>query len=186
MMPDGQQESAPARGRGPSGPGAGRLSTGTYAFAACAGVLAAMGALGLLVHQPYLFPSLGPTVMLFFETPQQEAAKPRNALVGHGVAVLAGALSLALFRLADSPPVLEEGITWARVGAAALSLALTTLVLRLLDTPHAPAGATTLIVSLGLLTSAGELLSIAVAVVLVTVLGVTLNRTLRVPQPLWS
>ncbi|MER7113512.1 HPP family protein [Saccharomonospora azurea] len=79
----------------------------------------------------------------------------------------------------------EEGLTGARVGAAALSVAVTALVLRLLDCPHAPAGATTLIVSLGLLTSAGELLAIAVGVVLVTVFAVACNRALGVRQPLW-
>lgn len=65
-----------------------------------------------------------------------------------------------------------------------MSVAVTVLVLRLLGTPHPPAGATTLILSLGVLTSAGELLTMAGAVVLVTVLGVALNRVFGVRQPL--
>ncbi len=165
---------------------AGRLGGAVYAFLLCLVTLAGVGLVGLLIKQPYLFPSLGPTVMLFFETPTQKAATPRNTLVGHGVAILAGAGSLALFGLTDAAPVLQEGVTGPRIGAAALSVALPALVLRLLSCPHPPAGATTLIVSLGLLTSATELLAIAAAVVLVTVLGVTLNRLLRVRQPLWS
>ena len=92
----------------------------------------------------------------------------------------------AAFGLADHPPVIAEGITGPRIGAAALSVAQTVLVLRLLSCPHPPAGATTLIVSLGFLTSASELLAIAVAVVLTTVLAVALNRMLGVRQPLWS
>lgn len=164
---------------------AGRVGTAAYAFTLCLAVLAAVGAIALVTRQPYLFPSLGPTVMLFFESPLEESAAPRNSLFGHGVAILAGAGCLVAFGLTEHPPVFEEGLTGARVGAAALSVAVTALVLRLLDCPHAPAGATTLIVSLGLLTSAGELLAIAVGVVLVTVFAVACNRALGVRQPLW-
>ena len=165
---------------------AGRAGAGAYAFALCLVVMAAAGLAGLLVRQPLLFPSLGPTLMLFFESPRQEASTPRNTLLGHAVAILAGAGCLALFGLSGHPPVTTEGITTARVGAAALSLALTALALKLLAAPHPPAGASTLIVSLGILTSVSELVSMAAAVVLVTVLGVVLNRLLGVRQPLWA
>ena len=36
-------------------------------------------------------------------TPLAEVASPRNTLVGHGTAILAGALSLAVFGLLDAP-----------------------------------------------------------------------------------
>ncbi|KOT37823.1 hypothetical protein ADK41_17570 [Streptomyces caelestis] len=163
----------------------GRIGAGAYACALCGTVLALCGLVGLLVHQPFLFPSLGPTVMLFFESPRQPASAPRNSLVGHGAALLAGVACLALFGLTDAPPVIQQGVTAARIGAAALSVALTALVLKLLAAPHPPAGATTLIVSLGILTSATELLTMALAVVLVTVLGLALNRLLGVRQPVW-
>ena len=102
------------------------------------------------------------------------------------MAILAGAACLAVFGLVDNPPVLDEGITGARIGAAAASVALTVLVMRLLACSHPPAGATTLIVSLGLLTSVGELVTIFAAVVLVTVLGVSLNRLLDGHRLRWS
>jgi CBS-domain-containing membrane protein len=165
---------------------AGRLGGAAYAFLLCLGTLAAVGLIGLLLRQPYLFPSLGPAAMLFVETPKQDAAAPRNTLVGHGVAILAGWACLLAFGLAEHPPILQEGLTGPRIGAAALSLALTALVLHLVRCPHPPAGATTLIVSLGLLSSPTELLSIAVGVLLLTVLAVALNRLLGVRQPLWS
>ena len=165
---------------------AGRLGGGVYAFVLCLAVLAAAGCAGLLLRQPLLFPSLGPTVMLFFETPRERPAAPRSTLLGHGVALLAGAACLAALGLTDHPSVLQEGLTGRRTVAAALSVALTALVLKLLDAPHPPAGATTLLVSLGLLTSASELLSVAAGVVLVTVLAVALNRLLGTPQPLWD
>jgi CBS-domain-containing membrane protein len=59
--------------------------------------------------------------------------------------------------------------------AGALSVALTTLVLTTLRMPHPPAGATTLIVNLGVLTTPAQLLSMAGAVVLVTAAAWGLN-----------
>jgi len=163
----------------------GPASTGAYAFGLCLVVLVACGLVGMLLHQPFLFPSLGPTVMLFVEDPRQASATPRATLIGHGVALLAGAACLALFGLTDHPPVTQEGLTAARTAAAALSVAATALVLKVLGASHPPAGATTLIVSLGILTSAAELLTMAAAVVLVTVLAVAISRLLGVRLPLW-
>jgi CBS-domain-containing membrane protein len=138
-------------------------------------VLAAAGAAGLLLHQPWLFPSLGPTVMLFFESPSQRAARPANTLVGHGTGLLAGAAMLYAFGLQDDPPAPVSGLTPAYLLAGALSVALTTLVLTWLKTPHPPAGATTLIVSLGILTQPAELATMALSIVLITLLGWGLN-----------
>jgi hypothetical protein len=64
------------------------------------------------------------------------------------------------------------------VVSGALSVALTTLVLTLIKVPHPPAGATTLIVSLGILTTLPQLLAMAAAIVLITLLGWGLNMAL--------
>ena len=82
--------------------------------------------------------------------------------------------------------VLVQGVTPARIGAAALSLALTGAVLLLLRASHPPAGATVLIVSLGLLPKPSEMAMIMVGVVILTVAGWALNRAFGVPVPLWS
>ncbi|NIR34891.1 MAG: HPP family protein, partial [Actinobacteria bacterium] len=44
--------------------------------------------------------------------------------MGHLFGVLAGYLSLVVFGLTDAGPAIAEGVTAARVGAAALSLSL--------------------------------------------------------------
>jgi CBS domain-containing membrane protein len=133
-----------------------------------------------------IFPSLGPTAYLFFESPMSRRASPRDTLIGHLVAILAGAFSLVLFGLLDEPSVLQEGVTLARVGAATLSTALTGVVLLLLRASHPPAGATVLIVSLGLLLSPSEMLVLAVGVVILTVVGWAINRMAGVLMPVWS
>lgn len=62
--------------------------------------------------------------------------------------------------------------------AAVVAVAVTTLVLHLLGMQHPPAGATTLIVALGILATPVAVLDMLGAVVLITVVGWGLNRLL--------
>lgn len=156
-----------------------------YTFFACLLALGMSGLAAYFTNQPLLFPSLGPTAFLFFESPMSPQSSPRNTIIGHLVAVLAGAASLAVFGILDHPSVLVEGVTPERVGAGALSLALTGAVLLLLKSSHPPTGATTLIVSLGLLKTPHEMAALMGGVVLLTVAGWILNRAAGVPMPLW-
>jgi CBS domain-containing membrane protein len=129
-----------------------------------------MAMMALVTRAPFIFPSLGPTAFLFFYTPTAPPASPRNTLIGHAIGGSAGWLSLALFGLTDAGPALTTGVTVPRVLAAALSLGLTSGLMVLLRAPHPPAGATTLIVSLGLL----------------TVQAFIINRAAGIPYPLWK
>ena len=91
-----------------------------------------------------------------------------------------------MFGLLDAPSAFEEGVTSARIGAVALSVGLTGGVLRVLRAAHPPAGATTIIVSSGLLSSGGQMLAVLVGVLIVTAAGWLLNRALGTPAPVWS
>lgn len=51
---------------------------------------------------------------------------------------------------------------------------------------HPPAGVTTLIVSLGIVTSPSHLLIIEVAVALLTWQAIAINRAVGIPYPLWA
>jgi CBS domain-containing membrane protein len=163
-----------------------RWGEAAYTLVTCVLALGVSGLAAYAFKQPLLFPSLGPTALLFFEQPTARTASPRNTLIGHLVAVLAGALCLALFGLYDDPSILIEGVTLVRVGTAALSLALTGAVLLLLRASHPPSGATVLIVSLGLLKTPTELAMIVAGVVLLTVAGWIINRALGTPVPVWA
>jgi CBS domain-containing membrane protein len=145
-----------------------------------------MALAALVTHAPFIFPSLGPTAFLFFYTPTAPAASPRNTLIGHAVGALAGWLSLVLFGLTRAGPALAVGVTEPRVLAAALSLGLTGGVMVLLRSPHPPAGATTLIVSLGLLPHPWQIGVLMLAVVLLTVQAFIINRLAGLPYPLWN
>jgi CBS-domain-containing membrane protein len=148
--------------------------------------IALMALAAVITRAPFVFPSLGPTAFLFFYTPMAATAAPRNALVGHLIGAVAGYLSLVLFGLTDAGPAVAVGVTLPRVLAAALSLGLTSGLMVLFRSPHPPAGATTLIISLGILTQPWQLGVLMLAVVLLTVQAFVINRLAGIPYPVWS
>jgi CBS-domain-containing membrane protein len=158
------------------------------AFALINGIISIglMALAAFLTKQPFVFPSLGPTAFLLFYTPTAPTASPRNALSGHLIGAVAGYLSLAAFGLLHQGPALALGVSPARIGAAALSLGLTAGFMVWLKVPHAPAGSTTLIVSLGLLATVPKLAVLMLAVLLLVVQGFVINRLAGIEYPLWS
>lgn len=145
-----------------------------------------MAAVALVTRAPFIFPSLGPTAFLLFYTPTAATASPRNTVCGHLIGALAGWLSLAVFQLTQAAPALTHGVEWPRVGAAALSLGATSAVMILLRVPHPPAGATTLIVSLGLMPHLWQIPVLMAGVALLTLQAFAINRLAGLPYPLWA
>jgi CBS-domain-containing membrane protein len=148
--------------------------------------IAAMSLLAYVTGEPFIFPSLGPTAFLLFYTPLLPASCPRNTLGGHAIGAAAGYLGLAVFGLTDAQPALATSVTGGRIGATALALGLTSGAMVLARVPHPPAGATTLIVSLGILREPQQLLVLMVAVALLVVQGFLINRLAGIPYPVWS
>lgn len=88
--------------------------------------------------------------------------------------------------LENAPSAILEDIHWPRVLAAALSLAATGAVMILFRVVHPPAGATTLIVSLGFITTPVHLVIIEIAVALMAAQALAINRLAGIDYPLWS
>lgn len=156
----------------------GRFGAGCYGAILCMVTVAVLGIVGLATHQPWLFPSLGPTVLLFFESPKQRASRPGNTLAGHGIGLVIGIACFYAFGVDALGSAPTGGLQLAHVLAAVVSIAVTSLLLALIRRPHPPAGATTLILSLGILSTPAEFAVMAGAVVLVTALGWGLNLLL--------
>ena len=158
------------------------------AFAFVNGLIAigVMSVIAFVTGEPFIFPSLGPTAFLLFYTPLLPAACPRNTLGGHAIGAAAGYLSLVVFGLTDAAPALATSVTGARVGAAALSLGLTSGAMVLARVPHPPAGATTLIVSLGIFREPRQLVILMIAMVLLVLQGFVINRLAGIRYPVWS
>ena len=142
--------------------------------------------LALVTGSPFVFPSLGPTAYLFFFSPLAEASSPRNTILGHSIGLICGYAAFAI-TAGFGPPFASWGGAHApRVLAAALSLAATGVLMALLRVSHPPAGATTLIVALGIISQPKELVVIEVAVVLLTAQAFLINRIAGIPYPLWK
>jgi CBS-domain-containing membrane protein len=156
-----------------------------YTFIGSLLAIGLSGTWAYLVKQPLVFPSLGATAFLIFETPMAEVGSPRNTIIGHTVAVAAGAASLAIFGLLNAPSVYVAGSTIDRVFAIALAVALTGGILRVVRAAHPPAGATTIIVASGLLAKPHQMLDVLIGVLLLTIAGWLLNRAMGVPAPIW-
>src|SRR3984893_17552827 len=148
--------------------------------------IALLAAVAMASGTPFVFPSLGPTAFLFFFTPRAPAASPRHTIYGHAIGIAGGYGALWLFGLKDAAPAMATGVSLARVGAAALSLASTGALMILAKAAHPPAGATTLIISLGIVTRPFHLLVIEIAVAILTLQAIVINRLAGIDYPPWA
>jgi len=139
--------------------------------------LAISGTVGLLIKRPWSFPSLGPAVLLFFESPEQPSSRPLNTIVGHTVSISAGLVcssaraypGIRRHRWAAPPGPTSWLACWpwgSRPRCRAFLSCLTS------------SGASTLIVALGILHTPAQLISMVGAVLLITVAGWPFNRLL--------
>ncbi len=138
-----------------------------------------------LTDAPFVFPALGPTILMVFSHPMSPGSSPRNIILGHLVGWVCGWGSLAVFGLLSSDSILTTGADLPRILAVGLSLALTSGLLVLLELEHPPAAATTLVISLGFMSSLTELAVLMLAVLLVSAQAIVMNRRAGFPYPLW-
>lgn len=142
-----------------------RVGTSLYAgllFTVLGGIAWASG-------EPFIFPSLGPSAfILAFE---RSGKRTRTYRVVGSHVIGAGAGFIAYVILAEGvaittapPPVSPAGLRLALSGV--LSIIVTSWGMIATDTIHAPACATTLIVSLGLLSSPIQVVIMVVSVVI--------------------
>ncbi len=139
-----------------------------------------------LTDAPFVFPALGPTILMVFSHPMSPVSSPRNIILGHLVGWSCGWGALAVFGLLSNESILSTGVNLPRVLAVGLSLALTSGIMVFLNMQHPPAAATTLVISLGLMTSLVELVVLMLAVLLVTAQAILMNRRAGFPYPFWN
>jgi CBS-domain-containing membrane protein len=162
-----------------------RLVRSVYVFVNGFITIGLLALLALVSRNPFVFPSLGPTAYLLFFTPLGRTSSPRNTVLGHAIGLICGYVAFVAAGAGAIPFGEHPGIFWPRVLAAALSLSVTGALMVLLDASHPPAGATTLIVSLGIISRSRELVVIEVAVFLLVAQAFMINRLAGLPYPLW-
>lgn len=163
-----------------------RIVRSLYVFVNGFLTIAILALLALVTGNPFVFPSLGPTAYLLFFSPLAKASSPRNTILGHAIGLICGYGAFVLTGAGSIPFAAHPGIFWPRILAAALSLSATGALMALLDVSHPPAGATTLIVSLGIIAKPRELVVIEVAVFLLVAQALLINRLAGLPYPFWK
>ncbi|MFC6837369.1 HPP family protein [Halomarina ordinaria] len=149
-----------------------QFRAGVRASVVAAGLLTVLGAFAWASGLTGLFPSLGPSAYVLAVEPEAETSAPKRVVGSHAVGALAG--FLAYHAVADGLTVVRPHVPWSAASMAlaasgVLALAITVVVMEAADLRHAPACATTLIVALGLLTTATQAAVIVVAVVVLVV-----------------
>ena len=142
-----------------------RRRAGTSLYAGV--LLAVLGVVAFVTGQPFVFPSLGPSAFALAADRRGGAARFYRVVGGHLVGAVAGFLAYVLVApgvVVTAPPALS--VDGARLAASGvLSVVATSWGMLAADAVHPPACATTLIVSLGLLSTPLEVAIIVASVV---------------------
>lgn len=145
-----------------------------------------LSVVALATGEPFIFPSLGATAFILFYAPLMPPASPRNTVIGHLFGVIAGWTGLIAFGLVDAPSAMANSVEWTRVGAAAVSLGVVGALMIYFSAAHPPAGATALIISLGLMPHLHQIPILMGAVVLLVLQAYVMNRIAGIPYPKWT
>ncbi|KAA9399621.1 HPP family protein [Haloarcula sp. CBA1130] len=140
-----------------------RVGTSLYA-----GVLfVVLGVLAWATGQPFIFPSLGPSAFILAFERESNRTQLTSVVVSHLIGGVAGLLAYTL--LASGVSLVADPAAFSTAGlrlvaSATLSIVATSWGMIATDTIHAPACATTLIVSLGLLSTPLQVTTIVLGV----------------------
>lgn len=150
--------------------GVNRRRVGTSLYAGL--LFTVLGAIAWVSGEPFIFPSLGPSAFILAFERRGERTRIVSVVGSHLIGGIAGLLAYLLLAAgisltATPPPASMAGLRLAASGV--ISIILTSWAMIATDTIHAPACATTLIVSLGLLSTPRQVaIIVASVVVLIT------------------
>lgn len=163
-----------------------RVVWAAYVFLNSFITIALLSLVAGVTGSPFVFPSLGPTAYLFFFAPMGKSSSPRHAILGHAIGLVCGYAAYVAMGSHGFTATSFSQVSWREIIAAALSLAATGAIMVLMRVSHPPAGATTLIVSLGILTRPEYLVIIEIAVILLTAQAFAINRLAGLDYPVWE
>lgn len=152
-----------------------RLGTSLYAGF----LFTVLGLVAWASGQPFVFPSLGPSAFILAFDRRGERTRTYKVVGSHLIGGVAGLLAYSLLAagitITTTPAAFSpEGLRLAASGV--LSIVLTSWGMIATNTNHAPACATTLIVSLGLLSTPIQVAIIVASVVVLVELHAVVLR----------
>eukprot|EP01083_Nonionella_stella_P001283 3752_1 len=162
-----------------------------YGFCGSVTTIGTVSVIAWYTDLPWIFPSLGASTFLHFAIPDQPPASPRNTICAHFVAGLMGYIGLVMTGLADDPVVFvrpEDIIVPYRVACLCYSIGTTCFFMILFNIGHPPAGATTIIVALGILRTIPDLCVLMGSVLILCVETWIITKIFRrdVEYPFWT
>jgi len=154
-----------------------RLTLGLRYLLLTGTLVGAVGLAGRFLAWPLLTSTIGPTAYVFAAHPDTEAARFRNALVGHSLGLGCGLGALGAFGLLRYPSISMTGSPSLRqMAAAVVGVGLTILFLEMVGSHHAPAAATTLLITTGLAKPGPPLVGLVLGLAVVIGLGPIVGR----------
>ena len=123
--------------------------------------VAAMAVPAWVTGMPVVVASLGASVLLAAVDSDHPESAPMTVITGHWIAIAAALVSLEALGLWDAPSTLVAGVTWTRMLALPLALALTLLGMLVVGRLHTPAGATALLVASSIVRPGTDLVVLA-------------------------
>jgi hypothetical protein len=132
--------------------------------------------------QPFVFPSLGPSAFILAFDRSGERTRTYRVVGSHVIGAVAGFIAYSL--LASGVVITTTHAAFSADGlrlaaSGVLSIVATSWGMIATDTNHAPACATTLIVSLGLLSTPLQVVTIVVSVVVLVEVHAAVVRAFR-------
>lgn len=147
--------------------------------------LGVLGLLSWISGQPFLIPSLGPSIFLLATLPDQEMNYPQRIIGGQFIGAVVGFVSFYLLvgnmETIVTTPALSF-VVLRQVLSSFAAAVLTTIGMYLTGMQHPPAYATTLIVSLGLITRVIEIVMFMIAVLVMVGIHEGIGKRL----PIWD
>ena len=159
-----------------------------FAVVAGCGAFTVITTVALVTSLPLIFPPLGATAFILFNSPLSPAASPRCAILSHTTGLLAGllAVSLVAWLWPGFEPTQPGVLNWARVVTIAVSMVITSASMIGFRFAHPPAMATTLIVAMGYVSTVFHVAGFCIAVLLLVVEAYLVHRILAgIPYPPW-
>lgn len=140
-------------------------------------LILAAGAMSLATGQHWLSVGLGPSAIAIATMPGHRTTRFHAVVLGHVVAFVLGFLAVVLLGAQETAILGAKALPVSRVWASAIAVGLTALVQPMLKAPHAPAAATALLVTLGIVRpTVQSSLALLGGVLVVALLGEWLQR----------
>jgi CBS-domain-containing membrane protein len=164
------------------------LIAAVYLFSAGVTALSTITIMAYVTDLMLLFPPLGPSAFILFYTPLSESACPRNLVLSHSMALVAGLGALALAKLIfpGFQETAEMAMNWPHITAIAIAMGASSVAMVTFRCVHPPAAATALIAAMGYLGNIVQVGGVWVVVLFLAMEAILFNRILGgLPYPFW-